>query len=168
MPPLLENLWPLALLVALLALVFWFGRRLLAEGPMPYEKRPSLLTPAELQFFAVLREVTDGLTIVAMVRLADVIQVPSGTLKRQGWQNRIQAKHLDFVLVDPATFEPRLAIELDDSSHRRADRAARDAFVDAALADAGLPLLRVNVARRYNAEELRKRIDEQTAAATHG
>jgi hypothetical protein len=41
--------------------------------------------------------------------------------------------------VDAATFAPCLAVELDDSSHLRADRRERDAFVDEVLASVGIP-----------------------------
>jgi hypothetical protein len=41
----------------------------------------------------------------------------------------------------------------------------RDAFKDAALASAGVPLLRVRVAREYDAGELGNRIREALARA---
>jgi hypothetical protein len=53
------------------------------------------------------------------------------------------------------SLEPRLAIELDDRSHARPAARRRDDFKDAALAAAGLPLLRVTAAGGYDLAELR-------------
>ncbi len=73
-----------------------------------------------------------------MVRIADLIRVRPKPPKWQSWQNRIHAKHIDFVLCDPETMEAKLAIELDDASHNRRDRVERDKFVDGALSAAGV------------------------------
>jgi hypothetical protein len=50
---------------------------------------------------------------------------------------------------------PRVAIELDDSSHAREDRQARDAFVEQVFQAAGVPLLRFPVQHAYNVSEVR-------------
>jgi very-short-patch-repair endonuclease len=52
------------------------------------------------------------------------------------------------VLVDVESLEPRLAVELDDSSHRRPE-VRRDEFKDGALKAAGMPMLRIAVSGRY-------------------
>lgn len=61
---------------------------------------------------------------------------------------------VDFVLCERDTFTPLLVIELDDSSHNRADRQARDDFKNNVLSAAGLPLLRIPVRRHYDLVEL--------------
>ncbi|MGI5917257.1 MAG: DUF2726 domain-containing protein [Anaerolineae bacterium] len=77
------------------------------------------------------------------------------------YNNRIDRKHVDFLLCDPQTMAPLLGIELDDSSHRRPDRRARDELVDRIFESAGLPLLRVPARfDGYNAATLREKIDE--------
>jgi len=63
--------------------------------------------------------------IMAKVRLADIFGVKKG----QSWQaafNRINAKHVDFLLVRQSDGAPILGIELDDSSHNEPDRMDRD------------------------------------------
>jgi very-short-patch-repair endonuclease len=71
-----------------------------------------------------------GYQLFAQVRLAGLVQVkPQARRDKSHWY-RIQAKCVDFVLCDAQTTAPRLVIELDDASHNRADRQARDAFVD--------------------------------------
>jgi len=139
------------------------------DRQLPYKRRDYLLTPAERSFWGVLSQVVNGTYHVAWkVRMADLVWVASGTRNRQRHLNRIIAKHLDFVLCDPDSSAPVLAIELDDSSHQEGNRRRRDAFVDAALRDAGLPLLRIPVKRSYVAREIAQLIDAQLGSAKTG
>jgi very-short-patch-repair endonuclease len=69
------------------------------------------------------------------------------------------------VICDVETLEVKLAIELDDSSHRRSDRIARDRFLNNAFASAGLPLLRVAVEERYETAALRRMIEDALGIA---
>jgi hypothetical protein len=72
----------------------------------------------------------------------------------------IARQHLDFVLCDRETTDVLLAIELDDRSHRKLARKRRDRFLTGALNAAGIPLLRVRAAARYDSRELAAMIDE--------
>lgn len=129
---------------------------------LPYQRKDYLLTKAERSFFGVLRgAVADQYLIFAKVRLADLVFIPRGTDKRQSHFNRIQSKHIDFVLCDHNAVRPLLAIELDDSSHGRADRRERDGFVDSALAAAGLPILHVPARSGYNVQEVANAIRQR-------
>jgi very-short-patch-repair endonuclease len=160
--------WPV-FFVATAVLVAWvFAKLLLGNEKMPYEKRSSLLTHAELAFYRALHEAVGGQwSIHTMVRMADLIQVRPKTPKFQAWQNRILAKHVDFLLCDQGTMEAKMALELDDQSHQRPDRQLRDKFVNQALADAGLPLLRVDVGESYDPAALRKSIEERLSPEKH-
>ncbi len=147
----------IAIIVLIAALLY----TVLSKGfaRLPYRKSEHLLTPAERSFFGVLGQaIDDDLYIFAKVRMLDLFWLPKGTKERQAHLNRIQSKHIDFVLCDKATTEPRLLIELDDSSHRRAYRQDRDSFVDRAVEQAGLPILRVTPRRSYVVAELRQLI----------
>ncbi|MCA9166636.1 MAG: DUF2726 domain-containing protein [Planctomycetales bacterium] len=157
----LLNYWP-AMLAALLGFLALFVLRVRVQEPYcPYERRESLLTRNEQTFYAALRvAVQDDWDIFAMVRLADLIRVIPETQGRQTWQNRINCKHVDFVLCDHYDLRPLLAIEVDDRSHRRADRVRRDEFLDDAMEAAQLPLLRIEAARHYAPEIIRQKIDE--------
>ena len=155
------GLWPLwtlaILIVALIALLRAFAGR----GKLPYDKRPRLVTKAELRFYkSLVKAVQDDWTVFAMVRIADILVVPKGTNKRRTWLNKILAKHIDFVLCDPGSLEPQVAIELDDSSHQRKDRQERDEFVDHAFESAGLPLVRFPVRASYQAREIREIVNK--------
>lgn len=95
--------------------------------------------------------------IFAKVRLLDVLSVKAGA-GRQAAFNRVQAKHLDFLLCERGTSRPVLAPELDDSSHQRSDRQARAAFVEEVLEVIGLPALRCPVTRTYDPPEIARLI----------
>ena len=153
--------WPFWVGVAVFAAIFVLLRMYSAPAPMPYFKRPSLVTKSELRFYKSLHKaVLDDFEIFAMVRIADLIRVEKGSANGRKWLNKILAKHIDFVLCDPNSLEPILCIELDDASHSRPDRIERDKFVNDAFDAAELPLLRIPVEPTYNAKEVRDLIEE--------
>ena len=127
----------------------------------PYERQPALCTPAELHFLISLSPlIREHALVFTKVRLADIIR-PQPGLPKAEWTSafrKICAKHLDFVLCQGPDLAVIGAIELDDRSHRRADRRARDEFVDAALAAAGIPILHVPVQRQYAPDKLREEL----------
>ncbi len=126
---------------------------------LPYTRRHYLLSQAEREFFAVLDDVTPpDWHIFPQVRLANLVLVPKGTRNWQSHFNRVAAKCVDFVICDPDTVSPRLVIELDDASHDRPDRQARDQFVDAVLASAELPILHVRWQRTYDTARLKAQV----------
>ena len=137
------------------------------EDRLPYRRMKYLFSKAERSFFDVLEQIVeDRYVVFAKVRMADLLYIAKGTPKRQSFQNRINCKHIDFVLCDPKFISPILAIELDDSSHDTPSRQNRDLFVDDALAAANLPLLRVRVRRSYDNDNLRAAIEEHIAAGS--
>jgi hypothetical protein len=146
-------------LAGLVARLLWLRRlRRGFRDPLPeafpYRARPALLSPAELDFYRALeRNVGHRYTVCMKVRLADVIDCP-GAAWRLGYGRLIAQKHLDFVLIDPATTRIRAAIELDDRTHRLRVRRARDRFVEAAMRAAGVPLLRVPVSSAYRPHDV--------------
>jgi len=89
------------------------------------------------------------------VNLADLFYV--STKDPGEWRaltNRIDRKHVDFVLCDPRRATPLVAVELDDRSHDRRERRARDRFVDRVFEAAGLRLVRIRARTAYNPREL--------------
>ncbi len=160
----MSQLLPLIALLVVLGIVVAVIKVLTRKGlptGYPYEREPALFTPAERSFLGVLDQaIGDEFRIMGKVRLADVIKVRPGT-DRTTWQkafNRIQSKHLDFVACDPSDLSVQFAVELDDKSHDRADRQARDAFLDAAIEKAGIPLIRFAAQRSYVIEDVRNAI----------
>jgi hypothetical protein len=135
-----------------------------ASDTAVYESQDTLLTPAERSFFGVLEQVAGSqFRLFAKVRLADIVNVKLARGEnRSGWQsalNRITSKHVDFVLCDQKSFRIVGIIELDDKSHRHSDREERDDFLDAALQQADIPMLRIPARSSYSTNELRNQID---------
>lgn len=122
-------------------------------GALPYRARRTLLTPTEREFYEALCRAVGGRYVVCIkVRLADVIDCPTAVW-RLGYGRLVAQKHLDFVLCDPATTRVRAAVELDDRSHARWDRRARDRFVEGAMRAAGVPLIRLPAESAYSPHE---------------
>jgi hypothetical protein len=135
---------------------------LFTPAEFPYQKEPTLFTPAERSFLGVLEQaVGDQFRIMGKVRLADVIRVRPG-MNQSEWQkafNRIQSKHLDFVACDPNDLSIQFAVELDDQSHRKQGRQDRDAFLDAAMEKAGVPLVHFPAKASYSIQEVWNTLD---------
>lgn len=126
-----------------------------------YVRADALMSPPELRFFATLREaVGDRAVVMGKVRIADLLNVHP---RLQGKArlvalNRIAAKHCDFALMNPADGIVLCAVELDDASHNRADVMRRDALVNTAFQEAGVPLHRVKLKEVPDADLLRARL----------
>lgn len=137
------------------------GRRGDAAGRVAFTARKELFSAAERSFFGVLEQAVAGeYRLFGKVRLRDLIQPARGFSR--SWQatlrNRVQQKHVDFVLCHPQSLAVVAVVELDDASHRQQERLERDGFVDAALASAGIPVLHFPVRNRYAVVELRTKI----------
>ncbi len=123
----------------------------------PFFRRQYLLTRAEKGFYNILREVVAPHAVLAKVRLADLVEADERHLLRRSNFDHIKSKHIDFVICDRA-LSPIIAVELDDSSHQRPDRVARDRDVNRIIEIASLPLLRVPVRRAYDAVDIAKQL----------
>lgn len=126
------------------------------DDALPYRLSQRFLSPAELSFYKVLRQILPReFAIAVKPRLGDMLFVPRAAKGRWALQNKIQSKHVDFVICDELTMTPKLVVELDDKSHDRADRRDRDEFVDKAFTAAGLSVLHVKARAAYIPEEVR-------------
>jgi hypothetical protein len=160
--PLLVAFIALMLLAVLVALLRLFGRMPRTQSVAAYEAIPALLTPAERSFYGVLQQaLASDFQIFAKVRLADIVR-PVRNVGRSGWQsafNRITGKHVDFVLCDSTRLNIIAVIELDDRTHERLKSGVRDSLVDAALTEAGIPILRVSARQSYSPAQIREQVD---------
>ena len=111
---------------------------------LPYRKK-LLLTKNEWAFYKGLKPVADelGYSVLAKIKLSDFVAVnvkdKNEYLK---YYNKIDRKHIDFVLAKPENLQIELLIELDDGSHDSMQKS-RDEFVEAIYKQAGYKLLRV-------------------------
>jgi hypothetical protein len=72
--------------------------------------------------------------------------------------------HLDFVLCEFTSTAILAAIELDDKSHGLPSRKRRDQFLDRAFSAAGIPLLRIRAAARYDSKAIAEAIQRMISA----
>ena len=116
------------------------------ENYYPYRMK-YLLTQNEFNFYNRLKEITNplNLQILAKIRLADLIEVDTNQINKKDYMKyfgKIKSKHIDFAICNNMNIIALL--ELDDSSHNRADRQKRDNFVNNALLKAGYTVVRTN------------------------
>jgi hypothetical protein len=126
----------------------------------PYHQVDEFISAAELNFFFNLKAVTgDSAHIFSKVKLSDLFYAKTGDYgKNRSYTNKIDRKHIDFLLCDAKTLKPLLGIELDDKSHQRADRQERDDFVNHVFEATKLPLLHISVQRGYSQNELKSQL----------
>lgn len=155
----MERLFALALVVFVVALVLKYltarqrhSRSSITwsvdeppEKPLyAYTRKEYFMTRSEHACYKALVEVVgDRYFIFAQVHLPTIV---SERIKGQDWRAsraHINRKSVDFVLCDKEFISPKLAIELDDSSHERLDRQERDREVERILQQSNLPLLRI-------------------------
>lgn len=151
----------LFLLVVLLAILKLFIGFTKPKAGFPYEPQSALFTAAERSFLGVLEQALDDRhRVFGKVRVADVLKVRSG-LSSKSWQaafNRISSKHVDFVVCRKDDLSIAFLVELDDKSHGKRKRIARDKLLDSAIEAAGLRLVRVPAQKRYSVEAVREAI----------
>ena len=129
-----------------------------AELTFPYGLKDAFLSPAERSFFGVLQKVIPkDQYLLTKVNLSDLFYVKRPHENRAS-RNRIDRKHVDFVICRSDTMQPVIGIELDDKSHNRVDRQKRDALVDQVFKAAGLSLIHVKAQKSYNVEEIKAQI----------
>lgn len=132
----------------------------------PYHLRDHFLSPAELTFYKALQSAVDGRAVIlCKVALGDLFYVKKdGDMSRYRiYTNKIDRKHVDFLLCD-SFMRPVVGIELDDKSHQREDRRARDRFVDGVFTAAKLPLVHVPVRRAYDILEIARQFSSYLGA----
>ena len=146
---------------ALLIMLLASGITGIFSSKPPYAPKDKFFTPAERNFLGVLdRAVGNRGRVFGQVRIADVITVKKGLSRsdRTTAQNKINSKHLDYIICCPDSMKILCAVELNDKSHQRAERRARDVFVENALEAAGTPLIWVKAKRQYDVAEVAAQI----------
>lgn len=102
-----------------------------------YERKTALVTAKEKELLTTLRQIDpDRYEVLPQIALVSVIDKKTNT----SYRNEL-FRVCDYCFVDRRTFEPLLLVELNDSSHKRADRRDRDEKVNAICRDAGLPVV---------------------------
>lgn len=154
-------LFVIVVFVGILKLLIELAENAAKSGPrdqFPYIKGQPLFSPAERSFLGVLEHAVGAeYRIYAKARLGDVIQPKKGLTKSAFATalNKVNRKHVDFVICRKNDCEVLGVIELDDRSHQREDRRKRDQFVDMALEAAGIPILHFSAKMSYPVNDIR-------------
>ncbi|CAO1666882.1 DUF2726 domain-containing protein [Halomonas sp. NYA30] len=132
----------------------------LLEKGKAYVGNEFLMTPTERDFYRFLEsKYGDKYYIFAQVRVADVIKPNvnryfSKTREYQALFRQISQWHFDYLLCQKEDFRIHCAIELDDPSHKRADRQRRDRILNAVCRDGGVVLKRMRLSHENKKVEV--------------
>lgn len=159
----MNTLLLIIVVVAVLGLIFSLLQKQTSTSSkeLTFKSRGELFTPAERSFLGVLQQsVGEEYSIFGKVRLGDLIAPGKGlnNSQRQTALNKINLKHIDFLICRSDNLAFVATVELDDKSHRRKDRSMRDEFVDHALGSAGIPIIRFAAQKGYELTEVKQRL----------
>lgn len=162
-----------AVIIVVVALAAAIAAKLNGRGSEKsdvYYLRKAVFTPAERSFLGVLDSVIDtDVRVFGKVRLEDIFGVKVGLDRpaRTAARNRINRKHVDFLLVRASDLTPICGIELDDASHEEDARKERDAFIDAVFASGGIPLVHIAAHKSYAASDIRATLSAAIDPPSH-
>lgn len=112
-------------------------------GQLPYEPKPLLSAWERRALLSIRAQVPTGFYICPQVRLADMLHINAqDALSGKVALSKVASKSVDFAIVELATGNVVLVVELDDKTHDRPDRRERDVFVNAVLDRSGIPIRR--------------------------
>jgi hypothetical protein len=153
----------LIIVVAVGILAILKSKQTTKDETLGFETRDLLFTAAERSFLGVMEQALDSqYRIFGKVRLGDIVKPAKGLTpsKRTTASNRINQKHVDFVICSATDLELLGVVELDDQSHGREDRAKRDEFIDQALAGAKIPVVHFSAKKGYTLPDVRAKLAE--------
>jgi len=131
------------------------------EDSLPFEKRRYLCNKDERNFFRYLvRSVSRDYLVLTKVRLADLMVVDASLTDRKKIEayEKIASRKADFVLVDRATTEIRVVIELFNGRINNAKRVQQGLFIDRLFDEVRIPLLRIRLSENYHINDLKRAI----------
>ena len=130
------------------------------EAKLPYRKEKYLMNIPEKNFFKKLKGILpEGYIALPQVSLNSILRTKSGK-DYMKYQNKINRKIMDFVVLKMPNYNPVLVIEYDGSSHNRKDRRKRDAFLDKALKAADLEIVHFKHRRNLSTENIEDSLKE--------
>ncbi len=119
-----------------------------------YGVKSELMTKPERElYYALLAAVGSEMHVFPQIALAAFIDK-----KNFGSYRNELFRIVDFLLCDARTTRPLLVIELNDASHNRADRRARDEKVKCILERAGIGILTLNTEEFIDEKALKRKI----------
>lgn len=134
-----------AVLLNVVLVAFVLARRkrgCLTSEAWPFYAKKVLSAPEQVLYFRLEKALPEYF-VLAQVQASRVLGVKKGN-DFQAWNNRINRMSLDFVICARDALVVAV-IELDDSTHEKAERKVADAKKDKALEAAGVRIFRWSV-----------------------
>jgi len=131
------------------------------DDHLPFSKRRYLCNKVERNFFRYLvKSVSGDYLVLTKVRLADlmVIDAQLNDRKKMEAYEKIASRKADFVLVDRATTEIRMVIELFNGRINNTKRVQQGIFLDRLFSEVSIPLLRIRISENYHINDLKRAI----------
>ena len=120
-----------------------------------YYAKPYLMTARENEFFKLLNDIFGAKWfVIPQIHLSSLL---NHKVKGQNWNGafrHINGKSVDYVLVEKESYKIICAIELDDSTHSRADRIERDNEINRIFHEAKIPLARIGKFENMSRQEI--------------
>lgn len=124
------------------------------KEPPVYARKRAYISRNEYNLLLSLREIApDKYEVIPQAALNSVID----KLTQNAYRNEL-FRVVDFLFVDKTTFAPLLLVELNDSSHLKADRQERDRKVKEICDRAGMPLVTFTTAESKDFLLVRKTV----------
>ncbi len=131
------------------------------RGQIPfYQKRSSLLNENQRRYYDTLLQVVGDKSLVfPKVRASDLVNPPPSSPHsfRVHWQ-RVQRRHVDFLICTPANLTPTLAIRLETRAEKKRRLQSGPDVVDDVVDMAQIPFLRVEMVETYEASRIARDI----------
>jgi hypothetical protein len=163
--PLVPVLFAVVVLIVI-GVAVWLQRK--AGGPdheffadFPYRRVETLFAGGEGALLHVLEEaVGTGFRVLAKVRLADLLEIdarPRSARWRRAFA-RVASQHVDFVVCVRASGRLLGVVAMETGDAQRPAGPNRQRVVEQALALAGIPVVRLEAATRYNGAQIRDQL----------
>jgi hypothetical protein len=122
---------------------------------LPYRLKNSLLSDAEITLYRSICRVLKGsrYTVFPKVRLAEILDLPARSDKRQEYLNRIKVRKVDFIICELPRLVTVLAVTVEVKSSGK--ERVSDNFTAKAIKAAGLGHLVYNPKKLPNDSRLR-------------
>lgn len=120
---------------------------------LPYRLRENFMSSTELALFRVLQAMVGRHYVICpKVALNDIFYIVRPN-ENVHFFNKIFRKHVDFLLCEPVTLKPAIAVELVKPVAKTETRET-DQFMQDLFLSAGLPLIHVASSERYSERDL--------------
>lgn len=128
----------------------------------PFKMAFSILSKSEMKFYKVLDEVVNNqlYLICPKIRMQDILWINEYQPNKIKYLNKVNRKHIDFVICKKENMQPLFAIELDDKSHETLKRYERDLYVDNLFDSLKFPIIHITQKENYDLLEIKENLNK--------